>query len=240
MDPIDRMLAWASAGLGVGMMLLSLVALVTIWPGQSSKSLLRDVPGADTLTATIDDARENDSADEQPPVDRPQAVAAVEATPAPAPSSGNPSPTPTPARVATDLPATPRGARVSNETPLSPSPPALQTPAPATLVPPPTTPTRTPTPQPTPAPTPLDSCLQAESGIVVDHNRLRIARGSVVSYGAGVLVLATADGPISLVITADTLVTGDLTVATQVRVEAHRTGSGKIVTQLVEVLCPHG
>jgi hypothetical protein len=102
------------------------------------------------------------------------------------------------------------------------------------------TPRPTPTPLPTPLPTPRDACLQAVSGIEINHNQVRIERGSLVSYGAGVLVLATADGPVSLVITVDTQVTGDLAVATQVRVEAQSTGNGKIIAKLVEVLCQHG
>jgi hypothetical protein len=238
MDPIDRMLTWAGAGLGVGMMLLSLVALVTILTGQSSESLLRNVPGANTLRAPIDNEGKNDSADKQTPVERQQAVAAVEATPAPTLRAGSASPTPTPARLSVELPTTPIGARVPNETPLSPTPAAF--PATPAAGFPTATPRPTPTPLPTPLSTPRDACLQAVSGIVTDHNHVRIERGSLVSYGAGVLVLATADGPASLVITVDTQITGDLTVATQVRVEAQSTGNGKIIAKLVEVLCPQG
>jgi hypothetical protein len=126
---------------------------------------------------------------------------------------------------------------VPNAPPPSPPPAGLAPTTPGPAASPTTTPSRTPTPQPTPVPSPLDSCLQAESGIEINHNRLRIARGSLVSYEAGVLVLATANGPISLVITVDTQVIGDLTVATQVRVEAHLTGNRKVVATLVEVLC---
>jgi hypothetical protein len=72
---------------------------------------------------------------------------------------------------------------------------------------------------------------------VTDHKRILIERGSVVSYGAGMLVLATADGPVSLVITIDTVVTGDLSLATQVRAEAHLTGNGRLIARTVDVLC---
>jgi hypothetical protein len=74
----------------------------------------------------------------------------------------------------------------------------------------------------------------------MDHNRVRIERGSLASYEAGVLVLTTADGPVSLMITVETQVIGDLAAATQVRVEAQLTGNGKVMGKLVEVLCPPG
>jgi hypothetical protein len=86
----------------------------------------------------------------------------------------------------------------------------------------------------------VDTCLQAESGIAIDHNRVRIERASLVSYGAGLLDLSTADGQVVLVITIDTQIIGDLAVATQVRVEAHLTGTGRVMAKLVEVLCPQG
>jgi hypothetical protein len=241
MDPIDRMVAWGGAGLLVGMMLLSLVALVTIPTGRPSESLLRNVPGADTVRAPIDNqSKENNSAVEPTPIERQSAVAAVEATPAPARPTGIPSPTPIPARTSIQLPTTLIGSRVLNETPLSPPPAALPTTTPRPSAPPAATPRATPAPLPTPLSTPLDACLQAETVIATDHNRLRIERGSLISYEAGVLVLATADGPVSLVITLETQVIGDLAVATQVRVEAHLTGSGRVMAKLVEVLCPQG
>jgi len=240
MDPIDRLLAWASAGLGVGMMLLSLVALVTILTGQSSESLLRDVPGADTLRVPIDNESKNDSAEEQPPMERQPAVAGVEATPAPARRAGSPSATPTPARTSIQLPTTPIAPRVLNEPLLSPAPSALPTTPPRPSATPAVSPRATPAPLPTPTSTPVDTCLQAESGIAIDHNRVRIERASLISYEAGVLVLATAEGPVSLVITLETQIIGDLAVATQVRVEAHLTGNGRVIARLVEVLCPQG
>jgi hypothetical protein len=240
MDPIDRMAAWGGAGLLVGMMLLSLVALVTILTERPSENLSRDVPGTDTLRAPIDnESKANNFADEPTPVERQPAVAGVEATPAPAPRAGGPSPTPTRARLSVELPTTPIGARVPNETPLSPTSSALPT-TPGAAGSPAVTPRPTPTPLPTPLSTPQDACLQAVSGIEINHNQVRIERGSLVSYGAGLLVLATADGAVSLVITVDTQVTGDLAVATQVRVEAQSTGNGKIIAKLVEVLCPQG
>lgn len=74
----------------------------------------------------------------------------------------------------------------------------------------------------------------------MDHNHMFIERGSLVSYGAGVLVLVTADGPVSLVITVETQIIGNLALATQVRVEAQLTGNGKLNGRVVEVLCPLG
>jgi hypothetical protein len=238
MEPIERFSVWGSGAVLVGMMLLSLVALVTIWSGQSSESLLRDIPAADTLTATIDDTKEIDSADGQPPIDRPQAVAAIEATPVPDQPPGSPSPTPRPPHTSVNQPLSPIRAGVPNETPLSPLPAAMPTTAPESSTPPAATPRATPVPVPTPLPTPLDPCPQPESGIQLDHNQVRIERGTLVSYEAGVLVLATADGPVSLVVTVETQVLGDLAAATQVRVEAQLTGNGKLKGKRVEVLCP--
>ena len=235
------MVAWVSAGLLVGMMLLSLVALVTILTGRPSESLLRNVPGADTLRAPIDnEGTHNDSAGDPTPLEQQTAVAGVEATPALARPTGSSSPTPTPARTSIHLATALIGAQAPNGTPSSPTPVALPTTTPRPSASPAATPRPTPTPLPTPTPTPLDACLQAESGIAIDHNRVRIERGSLVSYQAGVLVLGTADGPVSLMITLETQVLGDLSVATQVRAEAHLTGSGKLIASLVEVLCPQG
>jgi len=73
---------------------------------------------------------------------------------------------------------------------------------------------------------------------VIDHNHVRIERASLVSYQAGLLALATADGPVVLVITVDTQIIGDLALATQVRVGAQLTGNGRVMAKLVEVLCP--
>ena len=241
MDPIDRMVAWGGAGLLFGMMLLSVVALVTILTGRPSESLLRNVPGADTLKAPIDNQGEEDNRAVEPtPVERQPTVAGVEATPAPARPTGVPSPTPTPTRTSIHLPTALIGARVPIETPLSPAPAALPTTTPRPSGSPAATPLATPAPLPTPTSTPLDTCLQAESGIAIDRNRVRIERASVVSYQAGELVLATADGPVVLVITVETQVIGDLAVATQMRAEAHLTGSGKVIATLVEVLCTQG
>ena len=239
MDPIERMAVAGSAGLVVGMLVLFLVGLASILTGRTSESLLRPVPSVDALTALIGD-EQNDSADEQGPVERQPAVAAVEATPAPVRRPGSPSPTPTPAGNLIELPTTLIGARLPNETPLSLPPAALPTTTPGPSASPATTPRAIPGAQPTPLSTPFDPCLQAESGIEMNHNHMRIKRGSLVAYEPGVLLLATADGLVSLMITVETQVIGDLGVAKQVRVEAQLTGNGKAMAKLVEVLCPQG
>jgi len=234
MDTIDRVSAAGGAVLMVGTLVLVLVGSVMILTAEPSERPLRNV------SVPVDEVRRMTARTSNRPVEREPAVAAVAATPAPD-RPGSPSPTPTPARTLIELPTTLTRARVANETPVS-LPPAPATPGPlappaATPMP---TPQATPEPQPTPLSTPLDACLQAESGIVRDRKRIRIERGSLVSYEAGVLVLATADGPVSLVITAETQLTGHLAVATQVRVEAHLAGNGDIIAKLVEVLCTRG
>lgn len=239
MEPIERFSVWGSGAIIVGILFLSLVALVTLWSPQPPESVPRDIPAADTFTTAVDDVTQSDTSDEQPATDRPQAVAAIEATPAPAQPDGRPSPTPTPALSSIEPPTT-AGSRAPNETPLSPVPAAPPVPPPQTPISPAATPTATAVPPATPIPTPTDSCLQPESAIVMDHNHMFIERGSLVSYGAGVLVLVTADGPVSLVITVETQIIGNLALATQVRVEAQLTGNGKLNGRVVEVLCPLG
>jgi hypothetical protein len=256
MDGLDKLTAAGSGVLIVGMTVLFLAGLVLIVAEGSSESVLRDIPAAAKLARPDSgETRETNRRDEQPPGDAQPAVAAAEASPDPSGEAGGPSPTPTPAAAVSEFPVAQVGARALNET--APVPPAASTPTPAgapgtqpTRTPrppaPPTAsprpaPTAEPVPEPTPVPTPPpESCAQAESGIVIHNHRILIERGSVLFYGAGLLALATADGPVTLEVTADTAVVGDLGLARQVSVEAHVTGNERVIARAVEVLCSQG
>jgi hypothetical protein len=256
MDGLDKLTAAGSGVLIVGMTVLFLAGLVVIVAGGSSESVLQEIPAVAKLARP--DSGETNRRDEQPPGDAQRAVLAAEASPDPSGEAGGPSPTSTPAPAVSEFPVAQAGARTLNDT--APVPRAASTPTPAGA--PGTQPTRTPRPpapttsprpaptaepapeptaEPTPVPTPRpESCAQAESGIVIHNHRILIERGSVLFYGAGLLALATADGPVTLEVTADTAVVGDLGLARQVRVEAHMTGNERVIARAVEVLCSQG
>ena len=246
MDPIEKAGAVGSAAIIVSAFVLFLIGAAIIFTSQSPEKLLREVPGAGPLTEPIVGTQDDAPAEHPPPDGPPAGVAAASATPAPARRAA-PSATPTPGSPrSTGGPVAPLEALTREDAPavqapgvlplVTPQPPG--SPAAAPGGPPPPDATPAPVPTTTPVPTPFDACLQPESTIAMDHNRLRIERASLILYDGASLVVSTVDGPVSLVMTLETQVLGDLGTATQVRVEAHRTGSGKVIGDVVQVLCP--
>jgi hypothetical protein len=241
MDPIEKVSFAGSAAIMTAIVALFAIGLAIGLTGHSGEEFVRELPAADPGTVPFV-GEESEVPDKTPPASPPGAVAALASAASPTPTPGN--------RYSNDGPTGPAEARVLSEDGLSvqalgPLPSAaprhesapLPTPLPGGGGSPQPDPTPEPLPTITPLPTPVDRCLQPESSIVVDNHRVHIDRGSIISYNGAVLNLSTSDGPITLVVNRDTQILGDLSVASQVRAEAHQTGSGKIIARVVEVLC---
>jgi hypothetical protein len=72
----------------------------------------------------------------------------------------------------------------------------------------------------------------------VDHDEVKIKRGAVLAFVDGSLTVDTPGGPITVMITSDTEVKGDLTLATEVRLESAFDDAGNILAEEIRALCP--
>ena len=66
----------------------------------------------------------------------------------------------------------------------------------------------------------------------------KIKRGAVLSFMDGTLTVDAPGGPISVLITSDTEVKGDLSIAAEVRLEGMLDEDGAVVAEKARALCP--
>jgi hypothetical protein len=100
------------------------------------------------------------------------------------------------------------------------------------------------TPTPTPAPQPLiDECNRGpghagDLRLEIKDGETRIKRGTVLAFTDGMLTVDTPGGPVSVLITSDTDIKGDLSLAAEVRIEGEFDADGNIVAEEARALCP--
>ena len=100
------------------------------------------------------------------------------------------------------------------------------------------------TPTPTPAPEfKVEECNRGpgQAGdlrLEVKDGEVKIKRGTVLSFMDGTLTIDTPAGPLSVLITSDTEVRGDLSIAAEVRLEGTLDEDGAVVAEKVRALCP--
>lgn len=74
--------------------------------------------------------------------------------------------------------------------------------------------------------------------VKIEGNEIEIERGTVLSFDGGVLMVDAPAGPFTVMIDAGTEVDGDLSLATEVRVEGTLTDGASVQAEEVKTLCP--
>ena len=116
-----------------------------------------------------------------------------------------------------------------------------------------------PTPQPTPltpagSDEPAASASEAPGGgdcrrgpghvgdlrLEVSGEAVEIKRGTVMSFTPGVITVKSLGGSITVMITGDTKIIGDLSLATEVRVKGDLAQDGSVVADRAWAICPNG
>jgi hypothetical protein len=78
-----------------------------------------------------------------------------------------------------------------------------------------------------------------ELRLEIDVGQVKIARGTVVSFDGTALVIDSPEGSITAVLSNDSEIDGDLSIAIEVRLEGTLLEDGSIVIHKVMVLCPN-
>jgi hypothetical protein len=125
-----------------------------------------------------------------------------------------------------------------------PTPAPTPTPAPETEMP---GPTESPSPSATPGAAPGEAAMrQCNRGpghagdlrLEVKDGEVKIKRGTVLAFMDGTLTVDAPGGPIPVLITSDTEVKGDLSIAAEVRLEGTLDEDGAVVAEKARALCP--